>query len=103
MPDKHTNLFPFMLAASVGRGRGDCSTIYEMVRAAPELVKMALDHSSSSSSSSSPSSVPSGGSVSNEGRSSFVDNDELSVDLDQKPRAKESLDQKPSANEEKQE
>jgi ankyrin repeat protein len=102
MPDKHTNLFPFMLAASVGRGRGDCSTIYEMVRAAPELVKMALDHSSSSSSSS-PSSVPTGGSVSNEGRSSFVDNDELSVDLDQKPRAKESLDQKPSANEEKQE
>ncbi len=101
MPDKHTNLFPFMLAASVGRGRGDCSTIYEMVRAAPELVKMALDHSSSSSSS--PSSVPSGGAVSNEGRSSFVDNDELSVDLDQKPRAKESLDQKPSANEEKQE
>ena len=43
MPDKHTNLYPFMLAASVGRGRGDCSTIYEMVRAAPELVKMALD------------------------------------------------------------
>lgn len=43
MPDKHTNLYPFMLAASVGRGRGDCSTIYEMVRAAPDLVKMALD------------------------------------------------------------
>lgn len=97
MPDKHTNLFPFMLAASVGRGRGDCSTIYEMVRAAPELVKMALDHSSSSSSSSSPSPL------NNENRSSFADNDELSVDLDQKPRAKESLDQKPSANEEKQE
>jgi len=55
MPDKHTNLYPFMLAASVGRGRGDCSTIYEMVRAAPALVQMALDgtrdHSSSSLSS----------------------------------------------------
>ena len=53
MADVHTNLYPFMLAASVGRGRGDCSTIYEMVRAAPELVKMALDGSRDQSSSSS--------------------------------------------------
>lgn len=41
-PDKQTNLYPFMLAASVGRGRGDCATIYALLRAAPELVHMAL-------------------------------------------------------------
>ncbi|KAL7543154.1 hypothetical protein ACHAXR_013253 [Thalassiosira sp. AJA248-18] len=40
--DNQTNLFPFMLAASVGRGRGDCTTIYALLRAAPELVHMAL-------------------------------------------------------------
>ena len=38
MPDNRTQLFPFMLAASVGRGRGDASTIYALLRAAPELV-----------------------------------------------------------------
>ena len=42
-PDNQTNLYPFMLAASVGRGRGDCSTIYSLLRATPELVHMALD------------------------------------------------------------
>lgn len=42
MPDIQTNLFPFMLAASVGRGRGDCGTIYALLRAAPELVLLAL-------------------------------------------------------------
>jgi ankyrin repeat protein len=41
-PDSQTDLYPFMLAASVGRGRGDCSTIYGLLRAAPELVHMAL-------------------------------------------------------------
>jgi ankyrin repeat protein len=43
-PDNQTNLYPFMLAASVGRGRGDCSTIYALLRAAPDLVNMALQH-----------------------------------------------------------
>mmetsp|Transcript_3668 Transcript_3668/g.7739 ORF Transcript_3668/g.7739 Transcript_3668/m.7739 type:complete len:753 (+) Transcript_3668:130-2388(+) len=42
MPDKNTNLYPFMLAASVGRGRGDCTTIFELLRGAPDLVNMAL-------------------------------------------------------------
>ncbi len=42
IPDSRTNLYPFMLAASVGRGRGDCGTIYALLRAAPELVLMAL-------------------------------------------------------------
>ena len=42
MPDVNTNLYPFMLAASVGRGRGDCATIYELLRGAPELVKLGL-------------------------------------------------------------
>ena len=41
-PDNQTNLYPFMLAASVGRGRGDCTTIYALLRAAPDLVHMAL-------------------------------------------------------------
>lgn len=41
-PDRRTNLYPFMLAASVGRGRGDCSTIYALLRAAPDLMHMAL-------------------------------------------------------------
>mmetsp|Transcript_45258 Transcript_45258/g.94934 ORF Transcript_45258/g.94934 Transcript_45258/m.94934 type:complete len:595 (-) Transcript_45258:246-2030(-) len=41
-PDNHTNLYPFMLAASVGRGRGDCSTIYALLRSSPELVHMAV-------------------------------------------------------------
>jgi ankyrin repeat protein len=41
-PDSQTNLYPFMLAASVGRGRGDCGTIYALLRAAPELVLLAL-------------------------------------------------------------
>lgn len=41
-PDNQTNLYPFMLAASIGRGRGDCSTIYALLRAAPDLVHMAL-------------------------------------------------------------
>ncbi|KAL7546258.1 hypothetical protein ACHAWF_009592 [Thalassiosira exigua] len=43
MPDNQTNLYPFMLAASVGRGRGDSSTIFALLRAAPELIHMALD------------------------------------------------------------
>ncbi|KAL3822441.1 hypothetical protein ACHAXA_007448 [Cyclostephanos tholiformis] len=42
-PDNKTNLYPFMLAASVGRGRGDCSTIYALLRAAPDLVHMSLN------------------------------------------------------------
>ena len=42
-PDAQTNLYPFMLAASVGRGRGDCSTIYALLRAAPDLVHLATD------------------------------------------------------------
>jgi ankyrin repeat protein len=41
-PDSQTNLYPFMLAASVGRGRGDCGTIYALLRAAPDLVLLAL-------------------------------------------------------------
>jgi ankyrin repeat protein len=41
-PDTQTNLYPFMLAASVGRRRGDVTTIYELVRSAPELVQLAL-------------------------------------------------------------
>eukprot|EP00571_Detonula_confervacea_P008588 CAMPEP_0172317676 /NCGR_PEP_ID=MMETSP1058-20130122/32387_1 /TAXON_ID=83371 /ORGANISM="Detonula confervacea, Strain CCMP 353" /LENGTH=717 /DNA_ID=CAMNT_0013032293 /DNA_START=50 /DNA_END=2203 /DNA_ORIENTATION=- len=41
-PENETNLYPFMLAASVGRRRGDCATIYALLRAAPELVHMAL-------------------------------------------------------------
>ena len=41
-PDNRTNLHPFMLAASVGRGRGDCTTIYALLRAAPDLVHMCL-------------------------------------------------------------
>jgi len=42
-PDNQTNLYPFMLAASVGRGRGDCTTIFALLRAAPDLVHMALN------------------------------------------------------------
>jgi hypothetical protein len=42
IPDSQTNLYPFMLAASVGRGRGDCGTIYALLRAAPDLVLLAL-------------------------------------------------------------
>mmetsp|Transcript_37309 Transcript_37309/g.76109 ORF Transcript_37309/g.76109 Transcript_37309/m.76109 type:complete len:735 (+) Transcript_37309:164-2368(+) len=96
MPDKHTNLYPFMLAASVGRGRGDCSTIYEMVRAAPDLVKMALDgardHSSSSVSSSGERIDHYRSSRSSNERSDFLEksSDCDSPCLDQKPRAKES-------------
>jgi len=45
-PDNQTNLYPFMLAASVGRGRGHCSTIYALLRAAPDLVHMALSKES---------------------------------------------------------
>ena len=42
IPHKQTKLYPFMLAASVGRGKGDCSTIYALLRAAPGLVHMAI-------------------------------------------------------------
>ena len=42
IPDNQTNLHPFMLAASVGRGRGDCTTIYALLRAAPDLVQISL-------------------------------------------------------------
>ena len=49
MPDNRTQLFPFMLAASVGRGRGDASTIYALLRAAPELVSLALTGGAGSS------------------------------------------------------
>lgn len=102
MPDKHTNLYPFMLAASVGRGRGDCSTIYEMVRAAPDLVKMALDGTRDHSSSSVTGSVER---IDNHHRLSRSNNERIidrsislekssdcdsPVCLDQKPRAKES-------------
>ncbi|KAL9186144.1 hypothetical protein ACHAXT_005382 [Thalassiosira profunda] len=41
-PDSQTNLYPFMLAASVGRGRGHVGTIYALLRDAPDLVTMAL-------------------------------------------------------------
>jgi len=41
-PDTKTNLYPFMLAASIGRGRGDCSTIYALLRDAPELILSAI-------------------------------------------------------------
>lgn len=96
MPDKHTNLYPFMLAASVGRGRGDCSTIYEMVRAAPDLVKLALDgtrdHSSSSVTGSVGSSRSSNERIIDRSVSLEKSSDcDSSVCLDQKPpRAKES-------------
>ena len=42
MPDSKTNLYPFQLAASVGRGRGHVGTIYALLRDAPELVHTAL-------------------------------------------------------------
>ncbi|KAL9186536.1 hypothetical protein ACHAXT_005774 [Thalassiosira profunda] len=41
-PDSQTNLYPFMLAASVGRGRGHVGTIFALLRDAPDLVTMAL-------------------------------------------------------------
>jgi hypothetical protein len=44
--DNITNLYPFMLAASVGRGRGDFTTIYALLRAAPDLVHLALQRES---------------------------------------------------------
>ena len=62
-PDNQTNLYPFMLAASVGRGRGDCTTIYALLRAAPDLVHMALQ------------------------REPQVDEGETSSELDEKPAA----------------
>ena len=102
MPDKHTNLYPFMLAASVGRGRGDCSTIYEMVRAAPQLVKMALDGTRdrlpSSSVSSGVERRSSRSSVSDErviDQSDFLEKSsdcDSSDYLDQKPHAKEGIE-----------
>jgi len=89
MPDKHTNLYPFMLAASVGRGRGDCSTIYEMVRAAPALVQMALDGTRDHSSSSASSGERIAMRTSERLEKSSNSDCDSPVWLDQKPRAEE--------------
>lgn len=42
VPDCQTNLYPFQLAASIGRDRGDTTTIFELLVRAPDLVKTAL-------------------------------------------------------------
>lgn len=42
IPDPETNLYPFMLAATAGKGRMAVSTIYDLMRLSPELARMAL-------------------------------------------------------------
>jgi hypothetical protein len=42
LPDEVTKLYPFMLAATAGGDKKNCSTIFELMRLTPELVKMGL-------------------------------------------------------------
>jgi hypothetical protein len=42
IPDPITNLYPFMLAATCGEGTKNASTIFELMKLSPELMKMAL-------------------------------------------------------------
>ncbi|KAL3804388.1 hypothetical protein HJC23_011316 [Cyclotella cryptica] len=42
IPDVETKLYPFMLAATAGADKKSCSTIFELMKLTPELVKMGL-------------------------------------------------------------
>jgi hypothetical protein len=42
IPDPVTNLYPFMLAATCGEGIKNVSTIFELMKLSPELIKMGL-------------------------------------------------------------
>lgn len=42
IPDPETKLYPFMLAATAGEGKNNCSTIFELMRLTPEFIQMAL-------------------------------------------------------------
>lgn len=45
VPDTETQLYPFMLAGTAGKSKKNCSTIFELMRMSPDLVKLGISDS----------------------------------------------------------